>query len=748
MRKKSILLTLILMIGLMLMPNVKAEIASGTSNTCSWSISDAGVLLIKPTSGNECTLASLATATSAPWYANRDSVKSVKIEGTVYGNTSIQGLFYGMKNATTIDLSHFNTSNVENMSWMFYHSDATELNISSFDTSKVTNMQNMFGGVKTKNLDLSSFDMSKVTNMNGMYNDLVATTIKLGNKFDFKINQNSTSGTFGRGTWLKQEDGKYYNIVDIINAIKNGNVAGTYKKVSNTSNVLNIDFPVKYKIEKVSNVSNFTTTRSDIYEIKGNTIIAKVPLADNSDYTIPGEVSFKLIDGASDESGKKYDVLYTIDNVHLYDLKKIDGKTTGIITIYKDINNILTLTYDSMENYTTDTRNDSIISDIKEDVTIKIVDKNGNSVEGNYIFSAYDLDLGSIKDKNSEHRHIDGNRGYGTYSEGINLISGHDISTLKMAESTLLMKIGENRITGTADDAGSELSEFLISVDAKGFKFARTAPNGAGTRILDYYQPQLVEFEKQDNNGTILSGAKLGIYKENKLIKEMTTGKTSTKVWLTPGAYVLKEIEAPSNYEKAADINFYVDINYKLTMNSSSVDKITIKDDIKKYSYTINYVDKVTKKIIDTKVKEEEYGKKILASDNVIEIEKYIYDSADKESIIVKENSNVINMYYTKKNTIIVRYVDTETKEILEEEEIIGKIGDSYTTTKKEIDGYKYVSDTGNTSGKYVEGTIIVEYYYQKVVEVPDTGISMTYPIIFGTILTGISYVGIKRKRK
>ena len=817
MKKKSIILTIMLMISLVIMPNVKAEIASGTSNTCSWSISDAGVLLIKPTSGSECTLTSMIDTSSSPWYSNRDSVKSVKTEGTVYGNTSVYCLFCDMPSVTTIDLSHFDTSKVENMGYMFFHSAVVEIKgLENFDTNKVTNMESMFSENQLKSLDMSSFDMSKVTNMNGMYNNLVATTIKLGNKFDFKIGQNIGSGAFGRGTWLKEEDGKYYNMVDIIKAIKNGNVAGTYKKVSNISNALNIDFPVTYKMESVSKVSNFTTTRSDIYEINGNSIIAKIPLADNSDYVIPGEVSFKLIDGASDENGNKYDVLYTIDNVHLYDLKRIDGQTIGVITIYNDINRLDSLSYNNIEDYRNSIPNASIISDLKQDVTIKILDKSGNPVEGNYIFSAYDIDIASVKDKDSGHSNASGAAGYGTYSEGVNLIDGYDISTLKMSNPTLLMRIGENRITGTVVDDKTELSEFLISVDAKKFKFTWTSPSGAGTEIFNYYQPQLVEIEKQDNNGIILSGAKLGIYKEDKLVKEITTGKTSTKVWLAPGTYVLKEIEAPNNYEKSDDIMFFVDINYKLTMNNNTVDKIVMKDNGAAYKYTINYIDKIMDEVIDTKTTDGEYGNEINAADNVKEIEKYIYDSVDKDSIVIKEGENIINIYYVKKNTVITKYVDKSTdKEIEEKEESTGTVGSEYKTEQKEIDNYVFLEDSGNTTGKYGEGTIVVTYYYEKKntviakyvdketkeeifepeettgkegeeytteqkkidgytfvevvgeptgkykdgiieviyyyekdVEVPNTGIGMTYPMIFGTLLAGISYIGIKRKRK
>ena len=71
--------------------------------------------------------------------------------------------------ATTLDVSSFNTSNVKNMSLMFYNSQATTLDVSSFDTSKVTNMSSMFSNSQATTLDLSSFDTSKVANMYAMF---------------------------------------------------------------------------------------------------------------------------------------------------------------------------------------------------------------------------------------------------------------------------------------------------------------------------------------------------------------------------------------------------------------------------------------------------------------------------------------------------------------------------------------------------------------------------------------------------
>ncbi len=65
---------------------------------------------------------------------------------------------------------------VTDMADMFAWSEATSLDLSNFDTSKVTNMIDMFANSEATVLDLSSFDTSNVTHMHSMFNNSQATT--------------------------------------------------------------------------------------------------------------------------------------------------------------------------------------------------------------------------------------------------------------------------------------------------------------------------------------------------------------------------------------------------------------------------------------------------------------------------------------------------------------------------------------------------------------------------------------------
>ena len=82
--------------------------------------------------------------------------------------TTMKAIFESSK-LTKLDLSSFNTSNVTNMDEMFFLSELTEINLKSFDTSNVTTMHLMFSNSKIKDIDLSNFDTSNVENMYQMF---------------------------------------------------------------------------------------------------------------------------------------------------------------------------------------------------------------------------------------------------------------------------------------------------------------------------------------------------------------------------------------------------------------------------------------------------------------------------------------------------------------------------------------------------------------------------------------------------
>jgi uncharacterized repeat protein (TIGR02543 family) len=113
------------------------------------------------------------------------AVKSVTATSQVSFTGDCSQLFKDFTNCTSMDLDSVNTSNVTNMSMMFYRCVVLRsLNISSWDTGNVTNMNSMFVGcgLFAFQLDLSGWDTGNVTDMSSMFQSCNAlNTIDLSN---------------------------------------------------------------------------------------------------------------------------------------------------------------------------------------------------------------------------------------------------------------------------------------------------------------------------------------------------------------------------------------------------------------------------------------------------------------------------------------------------------------------------------------------------------------------------------------
>jgi len=113
--------------------------------------------------------------TSAPpWsgdYAGVEIVEEIKPQNIRFwfSNVYVSGSF-GYDE--TISLNNINTSNMTDMSYMFYgnYYVGSEF-VANLDTSKVTNMSYMFANTALESYDLRHFDVSKVTNMSHMFDN-------------------------------------------------------------------------------------------------------------------------------------------------------------------------------------------------------------------------------------------------------------------------------------------------------------------------------------------------------------------------------------------------------------------------------------------------------------------------------------------------------------------------------------------------------------------------------------------------
>ena len=123
-------------------------------------------------------------------YMFSDYVYLTSILGLEYLDTSnvtdMSWMFYGCPSLTSLDLSRFDTSNVTDMSDMFEGcSSLTSLDVSGFNTSNVTDMSEMFKGCSSlTSLNLSGFVTSNVMDMSDMFIDCSSLTSLDLSRFD------------------------------------------------------------------------------------------------------------------------------------------------------------------------------------------------------------------------------------------------------------------------------------------------------------------------------------------------------------------------------------------------------------------------------------------------------------------------------------------------------------------------------------------------------------------------------------
>ena len=67
------------------------------------------------------------------------------------------------------DLNFIDTSEIDDMPFLFYHTKARNIKIDEWNVSNVTNMANMFDGCKDFNCDLSDWNVSNVKTMSSMF---------------------------------------------------------------------------------------------------------------------------------------------------------------------------------------------------------------------------------------------------------------------------------------------------------------------------------------------------------------------------------------------------------------------------------------------------------------------------------------------------------------------------------------------------------------------------------------------------
>ena len=136
-------------------------------------------------------------------------------------------------------------------------------------------------------------------------------------------------------------------------------------------------------------------------------------------------------------------------------------------------------------------------------------------------------------------------------------------------------------------------------------------------------------------------------------------------------------------------------------------------------SYTVNYLEKDTNKVLNQskEVNNVEFETVINASNEIIEIDGYVFNSVNPEELTVGTNSNVINIYYTKRADLsyTVNYLEKDTNKVLNQSKEVNNVEfETVINASNEIitiNGYKFVSADKNAIVIDTENNEINLYY-------------------------------------
>lgn len=232
--------------------------------------------------------------------------------------TDMTGMFAYVNSLKKLDLTNFDTSKVTNMSAMFHSmAELNELNIASFNTEKVTNMNGMFYGVnKLATLNLSNFNTSNVENMSFMFHGM--GSLENLNLFSFNTRKvNDMSNMFNAATKLKTLDLTSFNTV---------NVKSMYGMFYNMYNLETLLIP-NFNTENVTNMNRmfYGVMKIDSLDLS-NFNTSKVTDMDSMFAYMPGLTNINLLSFNTENVEDMSDMFRDSSNLVIIDLSSFNTK--------------------------------------------------------------------------------------------------------------------------------------------------------------------------------------------------------------------------------------------------------------------------------------------------------------------------------------------------------------------------------------------------------------------------------------
>ena len=290
-------------------------------------------------------------------------------------NNSLHGIFSGCHSLTTLDVSNFDTSNVTDMSYVFYTNNLIELDLSDWDTHNVTNMNHiLYSCQNLKTLNISNWNLNNVNNMGWFANQCNNLNEIIMNDSDY----NSVNKIISELPITTNDSKCNFYIVGVddiskVNIREGWDIMNQYKiaeyKFTNSTDIIPV-FNEEYTYTYEDVVEGEVTTRT-IYSV-----------------SLPTEISFQgitqLIEVNYLETSNMisaYNLFYNCTNLTYVDLSSSDfSKIETIERMFTSCTNLVTI--DGLNNLDVSNVNNmgGIFSDCRKLLEINVSNWNVSKV--------------------------------------------------------------------------------------------------------------------------------------------------------------------------------------------------------------------------------------------------------------------------------------------------------------------------------------------------------------------------------
>ena len=300
------------------------------------------------------------------------------------------------------------------------------------------------------------------------------------------------------------------------------------------------------------------------------------------------------------------------------------------------------------------------------------------------------------------------------------------------------------------DTEGKALEKDEVYTDLVGNAYQTEEKNISGYKLVEIKGKETGSYMDEQQEVTYIYYKSTGEIKENTLIKDGITKITSTSQ-LVP--YNITQNIKIENYIGTAVLTIIDVLPESIDVTKSDLKGGIYNEDDKTITWIIQ-LDVNTYEDLNTGI--INFTKEIkLVFKN---LNPAMNELTNKVTSTLKIEDNVYEKddEYTSevdvKGKVIVKYIDLDGKQLLDDKTLTGKIGKSYETKEEIIDGYILVKVDGDISGKYKEEDGFVTYIYTKVstgnIEVipPKTGVDNKNSILDIFVLIASLPIVIIRK--